>query len=50
MTIRIARAHGYSVMCTMNDTSNPGILALNEQLGYQPLPAWLAWEKQLCVD
>jgi predicted GNAT superfamily acetyltransferase len=47
LTIRIVRSRGYSVMRTMNDTANPGILALNERLGYQPLPAWLAWEKQL---
>lgn len=47
MTIRIARSRGFAVMRTTNDTANPGILALNKRLGYQPLPAWLAWEKQL---
>jgi GNAT superfamily N-acetyltransferase len=46
-TIRIARARGYHEMRTNNDTANPGILALNQRLGYTALPAWLVWEKRL---
>lgn len=46
-TIRMARRRGYHEMRTSNDTANPGILAVNERLGYRPLPGWLIWEKQL---
>ena len=47
MTIRIARSRGARSMTTMNDTANPGILALNQKMSYQPRPARLVWEKQL---
>jgi hypothetical protein len=40
-------AHGYSEARAHNDTANPPILALNENLGYRRLPGCLAWEKEL---
>lgn len=44
-SLRYLKAQGYRESRTQNDTANPPILALNEKLGYQRLPGWLAWEK-----
>jgi hypothetical protein len=44
-SFRYLRANGYSEACAHNDTASPPILALNEKLGYQRLPGWLAWER-----
>jgi RimJ/RimL family protein N-acetyltransferase len=46
-SFRYLRANGYHKARAHNDTANPPILALNEKLGYQRLPGWLAWEKAL---
>jgi len=40
-------AHGYSETRAHNDTANPPILALNENLGYRRLPGCLACQMNL---
>jgi mycothiol synthase len=46
-SFRYLKAHHYTEARTHNDTANPPILALNEKLGYRPLPGWLAWDKAI---
>lgn len=41
-----AQRHGYQYILTNNEENNP-IYDLNRQLGFQPLPAWLYYEKVL---
>jgi hypothetical protein len=47
LTVRIARSRGVHAMTTQNDTANPGILALNQKMGYKARSARLIWEKSL---
>jgi len=46
-SFRYLKGHGYVETRTHNDTANPPILRLNEKLGYQRLPGWLLWQKNL---
>lgn len=45
-TIEYARAHGYDVIKTWNDSSNVGMLAINEKLGFVRQPAWITFVKE----
>ena len=36
-----ARQQGYTHIRTSNDSTNRAMLSINEQLGYQRLPAWI---------
>jgi mycothiol synthase len=47
LSFRFLQMRGYTEARTYNDTANPPILRLNEQVGYQRLPGWLVWEKKL---
>jgi GNAT superfamily N-acetyltransferase len=44
-TIRWAVENGITVMLTGNDSTNADMLALNEHLGYRPLPPATQWSK-----
>ena len=46
-TIRYAREHGYQTISTRNNTQNAPMLAINERLGFQKLPAWITLERTL---
>jgi GNAT superfamily N-acetyltransferase len=45
-SIEYAQRHGYQYILTNNEENNP-MYDLNRQLGFQPLPAWLYYEKVL---
>jgi predicted GNAT superfamily acetyltransferase len=47
LSFRLMKERGYLRTLTNNDTANPPILHLNEQLGYIKRPGDLQWEKQL---
>jgi RimJ/RimL family protein N-acetyltransferase len=47
LSFRFLKERGYRETRTHNDTANPPILRLNEKLGYQRLPGWLVWKKEL---
>jgi GNAT superfamily N-acetyltransferase len=47
MSFRYLKERGYREVRTHNDTANPPILNLNQKMGYQRLPGWLAWDKAL---
>ncbi len=38
--VMYAREHGYAQMRTVNESSNHGILAINERMGFRKRPAW----------
>lgn len=44
--IQWAQANGYESIETDNEENNP-MYAINMQLGYQPMPAWLSYQKEL---
>jgi mycothiol synthase len=44
---RLAREHGYAKMRTFNHVNNPGMLTVNDRLGYVELPHWLTFKKAL---
>jgi mycothiol synthase len=44
--IAYARDHGYHWLRTVNESNNRPILALNEQLGFVKLPAWIDMVKK----
>jgi GNAT superfamily N-acetyltransferase len=48
--IAYAKAHGFRVIKTWNDTTNRAMLALNERLGFVRQPAWITFAKELCED
>jgi len=43
---RYAQTHGYRYIYTNNEENNP-MYKLNLQLGFDPLPAWVYYEKRL---
>ena len=43
---RHAQQHGYRYITTDNEENNP-MYRLNLQLGFEPLPAWVYYEKQV---
>ena len=43
---RYAQQHGYRYITTDNEENNP-MYRLNLQLGFEPLPAWVYYEKQV---
>ena len=45
-TIEYARAHGYEIIKTWNDSTNIGMLAINEKLGFVRQPAWITFVKE----
>ncbi len=45
-TIEYARAHGYEIIKTWNDSTNVGMLAINEKLGFVRQPAWITFVKE----
>ncbi len=45
-TIEYARAHGYEVIKTWNDSTNVGMLAINTKLGFVRQPAWITFVKE----
>lgn len=45
-TIEYARAHGYDVIKTWNDSTNEGMLAINVKLGFVRQPAWITFVKE----
>jgi len=45
-SIEYGQRHGYQYILTDNEENNP-MYDLNSQLGFQPLPAWLYYEKVL---
>ena len=47
MSFRYVRERGFREVRTHNDTANPPILNLNQKMGYQKLPGWLVWDKEL---
>jgi GNAT superfamily N-acetyltransferase len=46
-TIEYAKAHGFRVIKTWNDSNNVGILHINQKLGFVRRPAWITLEKVL---
>ena len=46
-TIAFAKAHGYRVIKTWNESNNRPMLSINEQLGYVKQPAWITFAKEL---
>jgi RimJ/RimL family protein N-acetyltransferase len=46
-TIRWAGANGIRTIATGNDSTNRDMLALNEHLGYRPLPDFLVFVKDV---
>lgn len=44
--IMYARAHGHSLIRTLNDSSNRSILALNQRLGFRRSLAWVGFIKE----
>jgi mycothiol synthase len=47
LSFRLMKERGCTQTITQNDTANPPILRLNEKLGYQKRPGYLAWSKPL---
>jgi GNAT superfamily N-acetyltransferase len=45
-----ARDHGYQWIKTWNATTNAGVLAINQQLGFVKQPAWIEYAKDLARD
>lgn len=45
-TIEYARMHGYDFIKTWNDSTNVGMLAINEKLGFVRQPAWITFVKE----
>ncbi len=45
-TIEYARAHGYEIIKTWNDSTNVGMLAINTKLGFVRQPAWITFAKE----
>ncbi len=45
--IKFAKRHGASVIKTWNDSTNEGMLATNQKLGFQRHVGWIAFEKNL---
>lgn len=45
-TIEYARAHSYEIIKTWNDSTNVGMLAINEKLGFVRQPAWITFVKE----
>lgn len=46
-TIRYAQEHGQTLIKTWNATTNTGMLAINQKLGFVRQPAWIEYEKSL---
>ncbi len=46
-TIAFAKAQGYQVIKTWNESNNRAMLSINEQLGYIKQPAWITFAKEL---
>lgn len=46
-TIEYARAHGYEVIKTWNESGNVGMLTINNKLGFVRQPAWITFSKEL---
>jgi len=46
-TIAYAKAQGYRVIKTWNESNNRPMLSINEQLGYAKQPAWITFAKEL---
>lgn len=46
-TIAFAKAQGYKVIKTWNESNNRPMLSINEQLGYVKQPAWISFAKEL---
>ena len=44
--IEVAKVDGFETIETSNEENNP-MFQLNLQLGYEPAPAWLEFEKKL---
>ena len=45
--IEFAKLNGYEVIKTWNDSTNVGMLAINQKLGYRPHAGWITYEKRL---
>lgn len=48
-SIAWARERGYTLIKTWNATTNEGMLAINEQLGFVKQPAWIEYAKALTL-
>lgn len=45
-TIEYAQRHSYEVIKTWNESTNVGMLAINERLGFVRQPAWITFAKE----
>lgn len=45
-TIEYAQRHGYTVIKTWNESTNVGMLAINDKLGFVRQPAWVTFAKE----
>jgi GNAT superfamily N-acetyltransferase len=49
-TVRYAIGRGVEHIKTWNDVRNRPMLSINEALGFEKQPAWVAYEKDLSVS
>ncbi len=45
-----AKAAGYEEAVTSNDSTNTGMLGINERLGFEPRPAWIDYTLELATE
>ena len=45
--IEFAKRNGYEIIKTWNDSTNVGMLAINQKLGYRRHVGWITYEKRL---
>ncbi len=48
-TIKYAKRHGYQLIITWNDSTNAGMLALNEKLGFRRQVGWITLVNQAVI-
>ncbi len=48
--VRYGVDHGYPEIRTWNERNNAGMIGINDQLGFQPVPAWLFMVKVIRAD